>query len=379
MKKYDIAAFIWPSYTGDEARTRIFWPEGYGEWQTVKAMTDKGYKGCRWPRKPLWGYVNEADSRIMEMQIDCAVSYGVNVFIYDWYWFDNRPFLENCLNDGFLKAKNNTDMKFFLMWANHDATHLWDKRNSDNDLSTVIWQGAVTPEIFSNICDRTIEKYFSRENYYMIDGCPVYMIFDLNNFIRTFRTTDECKKGIELFRKKTVEAGFKGLHFQVVHWGGRSYNWLQDDDINKGIDAYGLYDYLGIDSVTNYNWGGSVRFDGDYEEITDNYIKALHESTEKLTVPYYPNISVGWDNNVRFRKFIPGVVENNTPENFRSACKKVKEFADASLKDGKMRSPLITVNSWNEWTETSYLQPDDLYGYGYLEGIKDVFCSENDE
>ena len=103
MKKYDIAAFIWPSYTGDEPRTRIFWPEGYGEWQTVRAMTDRGYKGCRWPRKPLWGYVNEADSRVMEMQIACAVAHGVNVFIYDWYWYDNRPFLENCLNDGFLK------------------------------------------------------------------------------------------------------------------------------------------------------------------------------------------------------------------------------------------------------------------------------------
>ena len=86
MKKYDIAAFIWPSYTGDEPRTRIFWPEGYGEWQTVKAMTNKGYEGCRWPRIPTWGYVNEADSRVMEMQIDCGVSHGVNVFIYDWYW-----------------------------------------------------------------------------------------------------------------------------------------------------------------------------------------------------------------------------------------------------------------------------------------------------
>ncbi len=373
MREYDIAAFIWPSYTGDEPRSRIFWPEGYGEWQTVKAMTDKGYKGCRWPRIPKWGYVNEADSRIMEMQIDCAVSHGVNVFIYDWYWYDNRPFLENCLNDGFLKAKNNKEMKFYLMWANHDATYLWDKRNSDNDLDTVVWNGVVTPEIFNNVCDRTIEKYFSKENYYTIDGCPVYMIFEFNNFIRTFGTTQECKKGLEIFRKKTAEAGFPGLHFQVVHWGERVLDWLNDDDINKGADVYDVYKYLGIDSITNYNWGGNVYFDGDYTLLTEQYAATLEKASEKLTVPYYPNISVGWDNNVRFYNFMPGVVENNTPENFRAACETVKKFADNSLAKGIMKVPLITVNSWNEWTETSYLQPDDLYGYGYLEAIKEVF------
>lgn len=373
MNKYDIAAFIWPSYTGDEPRTRIFWPEGYGEWQTVKAMTDKGYKGCRWPRIPTWGYVNEADSRVMEMQIDCAVSYGVNVFIYDWYWYDNRPFLESCLNDGFLKAKNNRDMKFYLMWANHDATYLWDKRNSDELVDTVIWSGVVTPEIYNNICDRTIEKYFKKENYYKIDGCPVYMIFDFDNFIRSFNTTEECKRGLELFRKKTVDAGFPGLHFQTVYWSDRVYNWLPDGDINKGKHVYDLYEYLGIDSVTNYNWGGSVYFDGDYTELTDNYVDSITRDSERLTIPFYPNISVGWDNNVRFHNFREGVVENNTPENFRTACEKVKAFADNSLKNGIMKAPLITVNSWNEWTETSYLQPDDLYGYGYLEGIKKVF------
>lgn len=31
------------------------------------------------------------------------------------------------------------------------------------------------------------------------------------------------------------------------------------------------------------------------------------------------------------------------------------------------------INSWNEWTETSYLQPDDVNGYGYLEAVKKVF------
>jgi hypothetical protein len=35
---------------------------------------------------------------------------------------------------------------------------------------------------------------------------------------------------------------------------------------------------------------------------------------------------------------------------------------------------VITINSWNEWTETSYLQPDNLYGYGYLEAVKRVFA-----
>ena len=35
-QKYDVAAYVWPSYTGDEKRARIFWSEGYGEWQTVK-------------------------------------------------------------------------------------------------------------------------------------------------------------------------------------------------------------------------------------------------------------------------------------------------------------------------------------------------------
>ncbi|MBQ4604476.1 MAG: glycoside hydrolase family 99-like domain-containing protein [Clostridia bacterium] len=376
MRNYDIAAFIWPSYTGDEPRTRIFWPEGYGEWQTVKAMTNRGYEGCRWPRIPTWGYVNEADSRVMEMQINCAVSYGVNIFIYDWYWYDNRPFLENCLNDGFLKARNNTQMKFMLMWANHNATHLWDKRNSDTDLSTVIWSGVVTPEIFSEICDRTIEKYFKRENYYMIDGCPVYMVFDVDNFIRTFGTTQECKKGLEEFRRKTVEAGFKGLHFQAVNWKGHTYNWLKDGDDCKGMTVYELYDYLGFDSVTNYNWFSCVDPDGDYAQQTDAYIENLEEETKLMNVPFYPNISVGWDNNVRFNKFMPGVVKNNTPENFRIACEKVKKFADESIEKGVMKAPFITVNSWNEWTETSYLQPDDLYGYGYLEAIKEVFTGE---
>ena len=32
-----------------------------------------------------------------------------------------------------------------------------------------------------------------------------------------------------------------------------------------------------------------------------------------------------------------------------------------------------TINSWNEWTEGSYLEPDTVHGMGYLEAVKRVF------
>jgi hypothetical protein len=89
-------------------------------------------------------------------------------------------------------------------------------------------------------------------------------------------------------------------------------------------------------------------------------------------VPYFPHISVGWDNNPRFGEFRPGIMKDNTPENIERALEKAREYADRH----PGQPPLVTINSWNEWTETSYLQPDDLYGYGYLEAVRRVFGAQ---
>ena len=78
----------------------------------------------------------------MAQKIDVAADHGIDTFIFDWYWYDGMPFLEGHLNEGYLGARNNDRVKFYLMWANHDANSLWDKRLSDLP-ETVIWRGAV--------------------------------------------------------------------------------------------------------------------------------------------------------------------------------------------------------------------------------------------
>ncbi len=344
----------------------MFWPEGGGEWETVRQATAK-YPGHTWPRRPLWGYGNEADPRVMELQIDAAADHGVNVFIYDWYWYDRRPFLEQCLNNGFLQARNHARMKFYLMWANHDATQLWDRRLAHLD-GNVIWQAAVDRREFEIIAARLIEKYFTHPAYYTINGRPVFQIYDLNQLVRGLGGLDQTAAAFAWFRAQAVRAGLPGLHLQLTSWGARQLNH-RGDEAGATAAPSDIVQRLGFDSQTHYQMVHYTDIDRDYTAILPDMTQewALMDAT--YSIPYFPHVSLGWDNNPRYQTFRPGVVKNNTPAAVRQALELAKAYVDAH----PGQAPLVTINSWNEWTETSYLQPDDLYGYGYLEAVQQVF------
>ncbi|MFA6948281.1 MAG: glycoside hydrolase family 99-like domain-containing protein [Eubacteriales bacterium] len=368
MQKIDVAAYIWPSYTGDEQRSRMFWGEGMGEWQTVKNSKRKT-PSYYWNRKPLWGYENEADPYVMQSQIDCAADHGVNVFIYDWYWYDRRPFLEQCLDNGYLRAKNNDRVKFYLMWANHDANHLWNIDQSDENGNTVIWQGSQDRAQFEIIVHRVIEKYFSQPSYYKIDGKPVFMIYELLNLINGLGGIDAAVDALEWFRAETVRAGFPGLHLQAAAWRQNGTN-LSGVDSNAGGVSKNDFERLAFDSITHYQFVHFTSMNRDYSEVLGDVAKEYANIGDNYKQAYYPHVSIGWDNNPRYKSFIDHVCRGNTPEMFEKALRMAKEYVEAH----PSQQPLVTINSWNEWTETSYLEPDNLYGYGYLEAVRRVFC-----
>ncbi|MDD5602798.1 MAG: glycoside hydrolase family 99-like domain-containing protein, partial [Eubacteriales bacterium] len=142
-----------------------------------------------------------------------------------------------------------------------------------------------------------------------------------------------------------------------------------DPNADSKGSANDILKALGFESATHYQFCSLTNIDRDYPDIIDDLEKIWAEVDNEYDFPYFAHVSLGWDKNPRYQTFCPGIVRKNTPENVQKAFEKARDYADAH----PGQPPLIVINSWNEWTETSYLQPDNLYGYGYLEACKKVF------
>lgn len=363
-KSYDVGAYVWPAYH-DEKRSRLFFPRGMGEWESIIDAKPK-FPGHSQPRVPLWGYLNEADANVTAMQIDVAAAYGVNVLIYDWYWYDRRPFLEDALNTGFLGAPNNGKVKFYIMWANHDAASIWDIRNSHD--RQVVWQGGVDRREFEIVGNRLIERYFGHPSYYRVDGMPLFSIYDLANLVDGLGGVAEARAALEWLRERAAHAGLGGLHLQAELRGKTVID-------ASGVDTGGKHDWttlvreLGFDSATHYQWCHIFEPKGDYAVWGDKAVASWDEFAASVDIPYAPHVTIGWDNNPRFIGYKDAMITGETPEKFAEYLAAAKGYIDAHPN----QPALITVNSWNEWSEGSYLLPDTRNGYAYLEAVRRVF------
>lgn len=358
---YLVAAYIWPSCHDDSLGRTKLWSEGEGEWEVIKKGNPR-FEGHYQPRQPLWGYELDNDPKVVEKWIDVATDHGVNVFIYDWYWYEGGPYLESALNDGFLKAKNNSKMQFYIMWANHDVKHNYWNYHRYGDDTSILWDAKVDWENYKIIVDRVINQYFKQPNYLKINGEPLFSIFSVDKLLESFDgNVEETRKALDYFRDEVKKAGFPGLHIQWNQGGG---SLMSDERASQFKDRVKT---MGFNSVAMYNMGGREE---DYVAYGTNSIKIREQLDTVLDVPVFPCVSIGWDDTPRFpAKGIKDVVHyNNTPESFATLLSKAKKYADAHPEQPK----IITINAWNEWVEGSYLLPDMLNGFDYLEAVKEV-------
>lgn len=374
MNNYEVGVYYFPNYHRDE-RNRKQHGEDWTEWELVKRAEPR-YDGHVQPRVPLWGYEDESDPKVMAKKIKAAADSHISSFIFDWYWYNDGPFLDGALNRGFLEAENSMDLKFALMWANHDWVDIHPATRQGD--YPILYPGVVNREAFDTMCDTVIEKYFSRPNYWRVDGGLYFSIYMPTNLVCGFGGIDRAREALDGFREKVRQAGLGELHLNAIIWGEQI---LPGEKVIE--DVNGFTEALGFDSISSYVWIHHYlpkdKIQQDYGEFVEKCTTPMYrEMTEYYRLPYYPNVTVGWDSSprtiqsdvfdLRQYPFYP-VLENNTPEKFKEALLRAKAFLD----EGHTRTKVMTINAWNEWTEGSYLEPDEQYGTGFLDAIRDVF------
>ena len=388
MKNYDVCAYYFPNYHKDK-RNLLVHGKDWDEWELVKKAVPR-FDGHLLPNVPLWGYEDESDPKVFEKKIEAASSHGVNCFLWDWYWYEDGPFLQKCLEKGYLKSTNKSKVKFAIHWANHNWVDIHPAIRSTVNNPHTLYKGEITEKAFEEMTDYIIENYFSDPDYWKINNSPYFSIYEIGKLISGLGGLENTIKSLDLFRKKTIAAGFSDLHLNAVVWGipiilGESTlhdvgNWLNvSSRFNKPDD---IIKYLKFDSVTSYVWVHHVPMTTfptvDYMDALKKMQDYWYEASKAYSVPYYPNVTMGWDSSPRTIQSdvfdnlgypFTSIYVNNTPDNFQIALEEAKKFIDDS------NLSILNINAWNEWTEGTYLEPDLKNKYGYLEAIKKVFLS----
>ena len=369
-----VASYYFGNYHPGDPRNEKTKGKGWTEWELVKAAKPR-FPGHHQPNAPLWGCTDESDPQAMAQKIAAAADHGVDAFIFDWYCYNDGPFLDRPVDEGFLKATNSARIKFAFMWANHDWEDIQPyKKGSPH---TVLYPGAVTPATFDKICARVIKDYFTRPNYWRIDGKPYFSFYDLTKLLDNFGSVAAARTGLDRFRAKAAAAGLSGVHLNAVVWGQPILPAEKTP-----VDSVKLVKDLGFDSVTSYVWIHHVTLpkqQTDYNYVRDAYLKYWSEAERRFDVPYYPNVTMGWDSSPRAHQGdvfdasgypFMNTISGNTPERFQEALQLTKRRLLASPNGPR----ILNINCWNEWTEGSYLEPDRVHGMSYLNAVKAVFA-----
>ncbi|MGS2619649.1 glycoside hydrolase family 99-like domain-containing protein [Micromonospora sp. LZ34] len=364
----EVAVFYFPSWHADPRNDRWKHP-GFTEWELVQAARPR-FPGHRQPLVPEWGYFDESDPDTMDRATRVAAEHGVDAFLFDWYWYEDADFLNGALDRGYL-ARPEQPVRFALHWANHDWTDVFPAKVGEEP--TFLAPAKVTADEFVALSDHLLERYLSHPGYWRVADGAYFSWHQFGLFVDWMGGWAQVREVLADFRARARRAGVGKLHLTCV--GGIS---LTDGDGERLREA-------GVDSFTPYNWLHVLPLDQGlsvpYAQWRELAQRSWQTEPAQLSVPYAPNVTMGWDSTARVDQDddlvvstwprLPVVVDN-TAEQFGAAVRDAVRLArDSGV-------PYLTVNAWNEWTEGSYLEPEVTTGYAYLHALRAATSASGD-
>lgn len=341
-----------------------WWGEGYTDWTAVKKSKSL-FSGHYQPQIPInRDFYELTDPEVIRGQAATAKKYGVDGFCIYHYWSNGKMLMEKPTE--LLLQNNDIDIEYFLSWANHDFKKTW----FDGDGSYLRKQ-EYGDEQDIKAHYKYLSAYFKDGRYVKKNNMPVLMIYNIYGI-------PEFEKMMEIWNDMAKKDGFDGIYLiaNKSNTGAKSKEMQK----KKCVDAVFIFEPL------------NVRSNGSNEEIISIYKRRLKtvflrywnkifknkkperfdykKANEKMLKrkpcgKQYYCIFPSWDNTPRYGG--KGIVfSGSTPELFGYYAKK---FYDRSIQEN---NEFLFINAWNEWGESAHLEPDEKYGYKYLEKLNEV-------
>ena len=346
-----------------------WWGKGFTEWTNLKTARPT-FKGQHQPRVPLnKNYYSLLDVETMKWQADIAKKYGVYGFVYYHYWFEEGMLMEKPA-ELMLKSPE-VEMPFCFSWANHT----W-KRNWAGKSDSILREQTYGDEKEWTRHFYYLLQFFKDPRYIRVDGKPLMILYNPLG-VKEFPNMIKC------WQKLAKKEGLPGL--TICH---QQNQFDHETDAQKNLYNYGVEFQMNA-AVLEFT-SKSVKFAAErflnriadklpflrcrattmhytYDEIWDI---VLNQQPRGKT--WFPGAFVDWDNTPR-RKNRGQVCTDVTPEKFHYyLSKQIKRARDVYKKD------YLFMFAWNEWGESGYLEPDELYGFKMLEAVRDALLENNE-
>jgi hypothetical protein len=356
-KKARVIAFYLPQYH-PTAINDAWWGKGFTEWTNV-GKAKPLFKGHYQPRVPAdLGYYDLRLPEIREAQAEMARNAGIEGFMYWNYWFGNGVrALEMPLQE--LLRTGKPDFPFCVGWGNHTwNNHDWNA-NAKFINKNIIEQTYPGKEDYTNHFYSLLDA-FKDERYIKVDNKPFFLIYSPLHI-------PDARQFIDTWQDLAVKNGLEGIYF--VGRAGADYKNLLDmgfDAINTNgqwrAEAIVKGKYIrAIQNRLNKLTGG-VKLDlYDYEKI----IKHVFTPDDRIE-NIFPTIFPQWDRSPRSgRKAV--IYKNSTPKLFKEHVREAVNLVDKKSPEHK----IVLLKSWNEWAEGNYMEPDLVFGHGFLNALRD--------
>lgn len=365
----DVMAIYFPSWHKSALQTHF--SKGWTEWDFVKSAPPR-YPGHQQPIVPTCGYLDGANPTDVAKEIDLAADAGIDIFLFDYYYYGGQKILHEALENGFLKARNRNRMKFALMWCCHELDN--EFRPRPDQPHERLYTLAKTPTGFASLIDVCIDSYFAQSGYYRLNGALYFSIYSPQVMIERVGVKG-MRMALDAARKRVREAGLGEIHFNAQ---GDAVNSREMAD--AGFDSLTDYTYNPYRNPNYQDWIDRGEWLYDYASIGGE-MRAYWDKLAKGPLVFNPIVPTGWDPTPRAcpdvvfpqpkgKNEYPycGIYTNSTAEAFGNYLEMAKRFVAEDP-----RRSIVQIYAWNEYTEGGWLLPDNFQGDARLRTIERVF------